>query len=816
MATNDEEAPLLGGSADAPPSLQNRVNAALASPKALNGLERLLAAGVVLFVLLTATGFGLFAGEAVKLGQQHDGVTSTVTHTHTATATAPHSPPTAVPPSPPRNPGNDELCLTATCVNIASQVLTALDETVDPCEDFYLYSNGGWLKNHPIPAGKPMYGSAQDIDTRNKRIILSIIEDPISPDLPEADKDNINHLKAHYSSCLDEDTIDAAGIEPLLDVVKEIVAAWRGEAIVGPRATEDGQVVMYKKPSGRYDPKTRRTRLTSAFSYLHSRDIPAIFEVYPEGDVEVNPKDLVLWFAQSGLGLPSKDYYSDKSTVAVYHNVSEVVLEQVYDALGEPEVDTKALAAELIDFEVKLAAISKDPADLDDPKETYNSKNSTELQDLLPIISFKDYFASFTPRPAFPDPVIVTDPKYVKKVSKLLDGTEEDVLEAYFVVRAAQASINQAISKLDNFIGGIPEGVSLPRADVCLQSLLDNYGFLVGRYFVQIAFAGDSKAYAEEVIVATIEAFKDRLPELDWLDEETRKAAEEKADAITYKIGYPTNPNTEDPVALGRYYSLNLPISGTDYFGNVLRSRLADQRRTWVRVGGKQDKGIWEMIPSEVNAYYEPSSNEIAFPAGILQSPYFDTDWPEYLSFGVFGSTAGHELSHAFDEMGRQYDKDGKLTDWWTNATVERFTQLQGCFLDQYKKYSVVGPDGELHYINSKFTRGEDLADNGGLAQSFRAWTDRFDSDKNGTRFDNSLLPGLAKFSREQLFYIAYAQGWARNIKPAEAVRRIRVDPHSPTNYRVIGALSNNEDFSKAFGCKAGQRMSNVDKCHIW
>jgi len=312
-----------------------------------------------------------------------------------------------------------------------------------------------------------------------------------------------------------------------------------------------------------------------------------------------------------------------------------------------------------------------------------------------------------------------------------------------------------------------------------------------------------------------VQAFKERLPELDWLDEETRKAAEEKASAITHKIGYPTSPNTEDPAALERFYSINLPVEKEDFFGNVLRSRIADERRSWVQVGLPVDSGKWEMIPSEVNAYYSPPANEIAFPAGILQPPYFSKDWPEWLAFGSFGAVAGHELTHAFDKSGRQYNKDGKLFDWWTKNSTKKFDGLQKCMLEQYSKYAVIGPDGEKSYIRSQFTNGEDMADGGGIAQSFRAWRTRYDSDPEGKKYDNYLLPGL-DFTREQLFFIAFAQGWARNIKPAEAVKRIRTDPHSPTNFRVIGTLSNDENFAKAFKCKPGQRMSNAKKCHIW
>ncbi|KAK4700963.1 hypothetical protein P7C70_g5275, partial [Phenoliferia sp. Uapishka_3] len=833
----DEEQPLLPTEGqEAPESFSERVSTALSKPSALNGLEKGLAALAVFFLLLTATGFGLFAGEAVKLGHErksHQSDRPHITATMTATATSNYPGPTSSPPSPSPPGRNDDVCLTSTCVTVASTVISALDVTVDPCEDFYHFANGGWLKTHPIPEGKGFFGSAQDIETRNKRTIMEVLATTPSKDLSKSDQTNIYHLQEFYASCLDEDLIDRQGIEPLVDVVKEVVGAWRGSPKVITRNQEIFGEDEYssaskgrkgKKHPSPWDPKTKRDRLTNTLMYLHSREIPAIFEAYNEGDVAKDPKLNVLWLKQSGLGLPSEDYYKDKETVEVYTEIIRASLKSIYGALGESkETDVKSLADDVVALEKQLAKISLDPDELDDPLETYNRYGRKDLQSLFPSISFADYYASYTPRPAFPDPVIVTSPPYFQNLTKILDKVDPEVLEAYFVFRVAQTlgpllgpkeTVRKEIEWLNNFLGGIKEGVKPARGDVCLASLLENYGFLIGRYYVQKAFAGDSKDIAEGIIVATIQAFRDRLPELEWLDDKTRDYADEKAAAIEHKIGYPESPNTEDGAALERYYSINLPITKSDYFGNVLRSRVAGMRRMWVKIGHEVDPGEWDMIPSEVNAYYSPPANEIAFPAGILQAPYFSKDWPEYMAFGAFGSVAGHELSHAFDQMGRQYNKDGKLEDWWTKATTKRFEALKGCLLKQYANYSVIDTKGNPVYINSKFTNGEDMADGGGLAQSYRAWSDRFAADQDGEHFRNYLLPGLG-LTREQLFFVAYAQGWARNIKPAEAVKRIRTDPHSPTNFRVIGPLSNSVEFSKAFGCKAGQPMSNLNKCSV-
>lgn len=267
-------------------------------------------------------------------------------------------------------------------------------------------------------------------------------------------------------------------------------------------------------------------------------------------------------------------------------------------------------------------------------------------------MNWEEYFSGFAPR-TFPNPIIVSAPTFFGNLSKILDQTSDEVLEAYFVWQAVsklgsllgpRETARKEVTQLSNYLSGIEEGVRAKREDVCLQALLDNYGFMVGRYFVQEAFTGASKDYAETIIKSTVQAFKDRLPELDWLDPESRRAAEEKANYIGIKIGYATSPNVTSPVALRAWYAPNQPKKG-QFFESTLQTRIVDERRKWASVGKERDPGAWEMIPSEVNAYYSPEANEMAFPAGVLQAPYFSKDYPEYLGFGSMASLAGHELT---------------------------------------------------------------------------------------------------------------------------------------------------------------------------
>ncbi|GAA5931410.1 hypothetical protein JCM3775_005017 [Rhodotorula graminis] len=861
MSTNapdEEREPLLGEDAHAvdpaDEPLGTRLRTALSSPKRLTALEKALAALAVVFLLSTATFAGLFGGEAVKYGRlkhrvsrHHPGApapapTSTVTATRTT-----HVPgPTGVPPAPPAPPSDpDELCLTGACVKAAAGILASLDTSYDPCVDPYLFANRGWLDSHPIPRGKGSYGAFEDIDARNKRIVRGVLERTSDKGVDGADARILETLRTFYGSCLDEEALENKGSEPLLEVVDEVVSLWRGEQplvdedVVDPE--DDAEWLLeingvaplkhHKKKKhdkhggggGKWDPKTSRTRLTNALAYLHSRGVPALFSTYTDSDVAVNSSSVVLWLTQDGLGLPSKEYYKSAETLDFYEKNVADVLADVYKRRGEKNMGD--LAASVVKFEKAIAKISLDPEVIDNPTGEYNPHNASMLAHLFPSISFADYFASFTPRPRFPDPVIVRAPTYMGNLSALLEHTAPDVLEAYFVVQISQQlapllgakqPLHKTVLALSNRLKGLPADVSPPRDDTCLNEVVSAFGFAVGRYFVEEAFGGDSKEYAEEVIHAVIQAFKDRLPGRTWLDDETRDKAREKVEMIRVKVGYPTSPNTTDPTSLERYYAPNMPINKGDYFGNSLRAVVADERRKWVEVGRPQDPGKWDMAVSEVNAYFQPSANEIVFPAGILQKPFFSVDWPEYLVFGAFGSIAGHELTHSLDQAGRQYDGNGKLVDWWGPDTNKRFLERQACFERQYGNFSIIGADGKKHYVNSKYTGGEDGADSGGIAESFQAWSTRAHAaDADPSR--NQLLPGLQHYSREQLFFIAQAQGWARAMTPAEAQRRIAVDPHSPSRFRVLGPLSNSREFSEAFGCAADSPMNRgEERCELW
>jgi len=482
----------------------------------------------------------------------------------------------------------------------------------------------------------------------------------------------------------------------------------------------------------------------------------------------------------------------------------------------------KRLAKKVVKFEQKIANASLDLEELyEDPIGTYNPIDFAKFAADLPEINFPMYISTFVPR-SFPGTVIVTSTTYPASLSTILSETEDEVVEAYLVTRAAlslasflttDSDVWKAQRALVESLQGIKKGQVPDRSDWCVQLVENSMGFAAGRFFVQETFGGDSKEQGTRVITDAIEAFKASLKHLSWMDKESADAATEKADAIRVKVGYPLSPDTDSAWAIYRYYALVL-IDEDALMENVLSSWVSDESKKWAVLGKRRDPEAWEMYPSMVNAYFNPPANEIVFPAGILRPPFFSKDWPAYLQYGAFGQVAAHELTHAFDSNGRLYNQEGKLQQWWTNATSEGFNKIQKCIGDQYSSYTVDDGKGGVVHVNGNLTSGENIGDSG-LIQSYRAWQNRFSTTLAEGR--EYLLPGL-NYTREQLFFIAFGQIWAQTIKPQAAVQRVRTDPHSPNKYRVEGTLSNIPEFASVFNCPSGSKLNppNKDRCILW
>ncbi|WVQ78577.1 hypothetical protein IAT38_000663 [Cryptococcus sp. DSM 104549] len=485
---------------------------------------------------------------------------------------------------------------------------------------------------------------------------------------------------------------------------------------------------------------------------------------------------------------------------------------------SEPvERRTERLAAKVVQFEKDLVKAGADPEYLYNPHFAYNPYTTSAVSAHLPFLDIPAYLSTFAPR-TFPVNITVTHPPYLASVTRLVESTPDHVLAGYFVTRLAltyagalgpKTEVKKEVRKLQEVLRGIKKGTEENRQDVCLGWVDEIVGFIAGKEFVREAFSPEAKAEGEHIINSIVTAFHDKLPHISWMDAESAAAAQKKAEAIIPKVGYPLQPNTTNPASLASWYG-RVEIKADDFFGNVLRSTLVEESRVWLGLGKQRNRNTWEMYPQTVNAYYSPPDGEIVFPAGILQPPFYSLAWPAHLRYGAFGAVAAHELTHAFDNSGSQYDEKGRLREWWTKKTVEDFEERAQCVAKQYSKFYVLDAEGKKVFVNGNLTNGEDIADSG-LAQAFSAWkssTDLTPSER---------LPGL-DYSDEQLFFLAFARVWAQLTRPATAVSRVRTDPHSPPYWRAVGTLRNLDAFHKAFGCKAGSGMNppKKEQCELW
>ncbi|KAI8354174.1 hypothetical protein BD560DRAFT_336420 [Blakeslea trispora] len=449
----------------------------------------------------------------------------------------------------------------------------------------------------------------------------------------------------------------------------------------------------------------------------------------------------------------------------------------------------------------------------------------SELAKLAPRVDWGLYVSQLLPSSApHPDKIVVTFPKFIGNVSEeLLDKESARTLQAYFSWRAIYAysdalseDIREPIHRLNSRLIGTNPKSKKPRWDTCLDEINGALGFMAGRYYVLDKFGGEAKERADDFINSIKEVFLKRLPELEWIDESTRRKAEEKVDKLIRKVGYPeSSPDIMSPVSLSGHYG-DLTIHSDDYFSNYANARRFEVLTQWRQVGKTPDRAKWLMYPHEVNAYYNPASNEIAFPAGILQNPFFGANYPDYLNYGGIGVVVGHELTHGFDSTGRHFDAEGRLVQWWTNETAKEFEEKAKCFVKQYSNFTLVDEKGEAIHVNGKFTLGENLADNGGLGQSYAAWKQRYDSDPQSKRYNNVRLPGLDALSPEQLFFVNFGRIWCNKATPAQAKKGILTNEHSPNVWRVNGAVQNSNEFAELFKCPAGSPMNPTKKCELW
>ncbi|XP_042151861.1 endothelin-converting enzyme 1 isoform X6 [Oncorhynchus tshawytscha] len=593
------------------------------------------------------------------------------------------------------------------------------------------------------------------------------------------------NAQMYYKACMNETKIEELGAQPL----QELINQTGGWALTGSWENNNFQEVL---------------RTVSANYHCSP-----FFTVFVSTDSKCSNHNIIQ-VDQSGLGLPSRDYYLNKTANAKYLNAYLDFLVELGVLLGGSQETSRLLMQEIVDFETTLANITIPQEERRDEELIYHKIQAKDLETLAPAVDWMPYLTDVFAPVLLNDsePVVVYAKDYLQKVSDLIASTNKSVLNNYMIMKVVRKMVSildkkfqDAEQRFFEVMYGTKKSCT-PRWKLCVSDTDSALGFALGALFVKATFAEDSKAIAEDMVSEIKWAFEDSLKYVDWMDQGTKKAAREKAEAIYNMVGYPKF--IMDPKELDKVFN-DFEVVSDLYFQNVMQYYNFSARVTADQLRKTPNRDQWSMTPPTVNAYYNPTKNEMVLPAGILQAPFYSRSWPKALNFGGIGVVMGHELTHAFDDQGREYDKDGNLRSWWKNSSVEAFKKQTQCMVEQYSNYSI-----NKEALNGKHTLGENIADNGGLKAAYKAYVNWI--AKNG---EEATLPALG-MTNHQLFFVGFAQVWCSVRTPESSHEGIITDPHSPSRFRVIGTISNSHEFSKHFGCKADAPMNPKHKCKLW
>ncbi|XP_007900582.1 endothelin-converting enzyme-like 1 [Callorhinchus milii] len=664
----------------------------------------------------------------------------------------------------------------------AKLVASNIDSTVDPCTDFYTFSCGGWLRRHGIPEDKLSYGTVSAIAQQNQAKLERLLQKPIRRRSRWSAE---RKVKDFYRSCMDLEEIERRGAQPMLDIIQDC-GGW--DLLVNLKRSRWSLDELLYKAQGVYS--------AAAFFTLN---------------INVDDKNSsrnVIRIDQDGLTLPERSLYlgqdeESEKILAVY----KTLIEKLVSLLGAD--DAKQKTEEILQLETQLANITISESDSlrRDINTMYNKITLRELQRIAPTPHWKRLLGRiFHDTFSEDDEIVVLATDYMQKVSELMSSTPPRILHNYVIWRIVvglsehlSTPFRDAIHEFSKELDGTEKPMDLGK--ICLNQANKQFGMVLGALFVEEYFSSNSKIKVQQLIKDVKHAFDRRLEELDWMDAETKKAAEAKLRYMMVMVGYPDFLLINEAVDNEYGFEVNEKM----YFKNILNSIRYNIKVSVKKIRQQVDKTAWLLPPQTLNAYYLSTQNQMVFPAGILQPTLYDPEFPQSLNYGGIGTIFGHELTHGYDDWGSHYDKYGNLKKWWTEESYNKFLERAECVVNLYENFTVYD-----QRVNGQLTLGENIADMGGLKLAYYAYQ-KWIRDHG----PEHPLPGL-KYTHEQLVFIAFAQNWCMKRRSQSIYLQLLTDKHAPEYYRVIGSVSQFDEFGRVFHCRKGAPMNPVEKCSVW
>ncbi|KAF9972590.1 hypothetical protein BGZ73_004291 [Actinomortierella ambigua] len=736
----------------------------------------------------------------------------------------------------PTNPGN-AICNTEECKSTAAEILANMNPSADPCQDFYEFTCGGFMQTKAIPPGET--GTSTWQFEKNRNITREILEANPSTlkgmdgqPLDTTSLRNLEKIQSFYQSCMNETQLVAVGAKPLLDELQQLVTTVFPVPGSSFAAALANNTVSSPPSSQQIDRQT----LTSALAQLMQTRVESVISVGVTEDA-LAPETQTAIISEAGLSLPTREMYQEPAITQVLQGVVQQMFLVVLGPKGVTNATAEQWAKEVVTFEGQLANISTSSVDMSTITKMWNPMTVEQLEQLNGGLDWRlllNKTLSIGTNGSHPymagsnKTLVVSSPPFQQKLAQLLNQTSAETVQKYFAWKTILGRYNNLaqvyrapMDALSAILKGSDPSRVPDRWKTCLSNTNSYLGALVGYFYVAQQFTAEDKATMIEIIDTLKQTYLADMPTTTWLDNQTRANAITKLQAMTPLVGYSmADPNVSSPADLATYFG-DVAVQAADYYGSVGSANKAIVLKNWGKIDKKTNREYMFANPQTINAFYYPTTNQVLFPAAFMQKPVYTRGNPEYLNYGAVGFVAAHEITHGFDSNGRQFDETGKLNNWWTNETAAQFVSRAQCFVDQYSSFNITNPKtNQSLFVNGQLTLGENIADNGGVRKAYDTWYRRFKGSASNSSTSNisqnQILPGLEKYTRDQLFFISYGQVWCAKNTPEIDKLLLTIDTHAPARWRVNGPAQNTPAFAQAFKCAEGAPMNPVKKCAVW